>query len=40
MSACVVRARSNGLRGLKKAEIQSMTIQVLGDRQPAEMMIL
>jgi hypothetical protein len=30
----------NGLRGFKKAELQSMTIRDTGDRQQAEMMIL
>jgi hypothetical protein len=33
-------SRLNGLRGLKKAEIQSITIRGPGDRQQAEMMVL
>jgi hypothetical protein len=33
-------ARLNGLRGLKKAELQSMMIHDPGDLQQAEMMIL
>jgi hypothetical protein len=34
-----MHARLNGLRGLKKAELHSMMIRNLGDRQQAEMIL-
>ena len=40
MSAPVMLASLNGLRSLKKAEIQAMTIRDPGGRQHAEMIIL
>ena len=40
MTAQVVLASLNGLRSLKKAEIQAMTIRDPGGRQQAEMIFL